>query len=129
MIMTGLGFLAISSPSLAQDLEIVNIRVGQGDATLIQGPADAMGNRVNVLFDAGDIPDRDAGNIIRTVLWKRGVTALDYHLVISHDDADHLGGVAAGGVHGDSPELARIGTPDVLNLPRLRSVAIPQIYL
>lgn len=85
----------------AQELTIVNVRVGQGDATLIQGPPGPLGGRVNVLFDAGDIPDRDGGNILRAVLRKRGVTELDY-LIISHDDADHMGGVAAGGVHGDS---------------------------
>jgi beta-lactamase superfamily II metal-dependent hydrolase len=83
------------------DLEIVNIRVGQGDSTLIQGPVKPDGTRVNVLFDAGDIPDRDGGNIIRRVLWKRGVKQLDY-LIISHDDADHLGGIAFGGRHGTS---------------------------
>lgn len=92
-------FLAICQASA--DLEIVNIRVGQGDATLFQGPPDATGERVNVLFDAGDIPDRDGGNIIRAVLAKRGVKALDF-LIISHDDADHIGGVAFGGIHGDS---------------------------
>ena len=75
----------------AQDLTIVNIRVGQGDATLVQGPVDAAGKRVNVLFDAGDIDDRDGGHILRAVLWKRGVRELDF-LVISHDDADHMGG-------------------------------------
>lgn len=85
----------------ANELEIVNVRVGQGDATLIQGPPDASGNRVNVLFDAADIPARDGGNILRTVLKKRDVDELDF-LVISHDDADHLGGVASGGVHGTS---------------------------
>lgn len=89
------------SAAKASDLQIVNMRVGQGDATLIQGPVQTDGTRVNVLFDAGDIPDRDGGNIIRAVLWKRGVKTLDY-IIISHDDADHLGGIAFGGKHGAS---------------------------
>jgi len=100
-LMIYLMLVLCSVETSANELEIVNIRVGQGDATLIQGPTQSDGSRVNVLFDAGDIPDRDGGNIIRTVLWKRGVTTLDY-LIISHDDADHLGGIAFGGVHGTS---------------------------
>lgn len=83
----------------AQDLEIVNIRVGQGDATLIQGPVASDGSRINVLFDAGDIPDRDGGNIIRAVLSKRNVDHIDF-VIVSHYDADHIGGLASGGVHG-----------------------------
>lgn len=90
-----------SQISVADELEIVNIRVGQGDATLIQGPAKGDGTRVNVLFDAGNISKRDGGNIIRAILSKRKVKILDY-LIISHDDADHLGGVAFGGHHGVS---------------------------
>lgn len=79
----------------ADDLRIVNIRVGQGDATLIQGPKAADGSRINVLFDAGDIPNLDGGNILRAVLNKNDVEYLDY-VVISHDDADHLGGIVFG---------------------------------
>ena len=90
---------SVSTILCAQELEIVNIRVGQGDATLILGPVKTDGTRVTVLFDGGDIPVRDGGNIIRTVLWKRKIKTLDY-LIISHDDADHLGGIAFGGVHG-----------------------------
>lgn len=87
--------------SAAQELEIVNIRVGQGDATLIRGPVDAAGERIDVLFDAGDISDRDGGHILSAVLNKRGVEELDY-LIISHDDADHMGGAVAGPRHGRS---------------------------
>lgn len=45
-------------------LEIVNLRVGQGDSTLIMGPPDSNGDRVTVLFDVGDIStsDFDGGN-------------------------------------------------------------------
>ncbi len=92
---------AFPTLAFAEDLEIVNIRVGQGDATLIQGPTDASGDRVKVLFDAGDIDDRDGGHILRAVLKKRGVSELDF-LIISHDDADHLGGAVTGPRHGKS---------------------------
>jgi len=93
--------LCMAFPATAEDLKIVNIRVGQGDATLIQGPTNETGTRVNVLFDAGDIPNLDGGNILRAVLNKNGVTSLDY-VIVSHDDADHIGGIAFGGIHGKS---------------------------
>lgn len=94
------GILNLSMAS-AQDLEITNLRVGQGDATLIQGPQQADGSRVNVLFDAGDRKSRDAGNIIRAVLAKKKIKTLDY-VIISHFDADHIGGIAFGPSHGRS---------------------------
>lgn len=90
-----------TAQAFAGELRIINIRVGQGDSTLIQGPLDASGNRINVLFDAGDMPDLDGGNILRAVLRKQGVRKLDY-VVISHDDADHIGGIGFGGRHGKS---------------------------
>ncbi|RED10699.1 ComEC/Rec2 family competence protein, partial [Parasphingopyxis lamellibrachiae] len=93
--------LGLSGAACANELEILNIRLGQGDATLIQGPVDANGERVNVLFDAGDMKGRDGGDIIRAVLARLGIRELDY-LIISHDDADHLGGVGFGGHHGHS---------------------------
>lgn len=96
-----LSFVCWSVTAAAKDLRIVNIRVGQGDATLIQGPVQTDGSRINVLFDTGNTSGRDAGNILRTVLRKNNATRLDY-LIISHDDADHLGGVAFGGIHGNS---------------------------
>lgn len=97
------GFLFGGFTDIAQatELEITNIRVGQGDATLIQGPTLADGSRVNVLFDAGDRKSRDAGNIIRAVLAKKKIRTLDY-VIISHFDADHIGGIAFGPNHGRS---------------------------
>ena len=95
-----LPFLLLT-PALAEDLRIMNIRVGQGDSTLIQGPLDANGERINVLFDAGDMPNLDGGNILRAVLRKQGVRKLDY-VIVSHDDADHIGGIGFGGRHGKS---------------------------
>lgn len=88
---------AASSPG---ELEILNIRVGQGDSTLILGPP-VNGERVSVLVDAGDIGGRDGGNILRAVLSKNGVSKLDY-VIVTHYDADHIGGLVSGGAHGIS---------------------------
>jgi beta-lactamase superfamily II metal-dependent hydrolase len=94
----GVAFMA-PSQTMAQDsdIEIVNIRIGQGDATLIRGPANAQGKRIAVLFDAGDDArstdaDYEGGKIIAAVLKRRGVSHIDY-VVISHYDEDHIGGL------------------------------------
>jgi hypothetical protein len=91
----------LASPLFGQELEIVNLRVGQGDSTLILGPADDNGDRVTVLFDAGDISNSnfDGGNILRAVLNRRGIDEIDY-MIVSHDDADHIGGLAFSDFHG-----------------------------
>jgi len=60
----------------AQDLEIVNVRVGQGDATIIQGPVKENVQRINILVDAGDSSGRDGGYILRTVLNKKGLNEI-----------------------------------------------------
>lgn len=84
------------------DNEIIihHINVGQGDATLILGPKES-GKRVSILFDCGQTTTksdkRDGGLIIHQVLTSFGLKSLDY-LIISHYDADHLGGI----VHGPS---------------------------
>lgn len=99
-----LAFIAIFvTTASSQDLEIVNIRVGQGDSTLILGPANSTGERVVVLFDAGDISnsDFDGGDILRAVLNKRKIKEVDF-VILSHDDADHIGGLAFDGFHGAS---------------------------
>ncbi|WP_147161451.1 ComEC/Rec2 family competence protein [Novosphingobium sediminis] len=99
---------ALASPS---ELEIVNIRIGQGDATLVQGPADPHGKRITVLFDAGDDADYDGSRIIAAVLSKRRIRHIDY-VVISHYDADHIGGVITDrSRHGVSFLYGRDGVP------------------
>lgn len=107
ILVTSLGVLR---PADAQELEIVNIRVGQGDSTLIQGPVQPDGTRVNVLFDGGDVAAYDGGKVIGAVLAKRGVKALDY-LIVSHYDLDHIGGIVSGPQHGASFLLGRNATP------------------
>ncbi len=93
-----LAWACASAP--AAEIKIIHINIGQGDATLILGPADATGNRVSVLMDAGNIPmmGKDGGKIVGTVLEKNAVTALDF-FIVSHYDADHIGGAVAGAEH------------------------------
>ena len=96
------------------ELTIVHLNVGQGDATLILGPA-IDGDRVSVLMDAGDIPnsgDLDGGAIVLSTLVAYGVDELDY-FVASHYDADHIGGVITGsaGVHGSGFVFGPDGAP------------------
>ncbi len=90
----------MASAAYPLKIEIVNIRVGQGDATLILGP-EVEGDRTVVLFDAGDLPNRPGGRIVGAVLAKRGIREVD-HMIVSHYDADHIGGIVSGGTHGRS---------------------------
>lgn len=62
----------------AQEIEIVHINVGQGDATLILGPQPSSGNRVPILFDAGNIRDPDGGERVAAALANRNIRVLDY---------------------------------------------------
>ncbi len=66
----------------AEPLEIHYIDVGQGSATLLKSGSHAM------LIDTGD---SDQGTKIQLYLKKQGVENLDY-LVLTHPDADHIGG-------------------------------------
>jgi len=100
---------AIFANKVCGQLEIVNVRVGQGDATIIQGPV-VNNQRVNILVDGGNISNRDGGNILRTVLNKRGIKHLDY-VIVSHYDADHIGGIVSGTRHGVSLLLGFNGEP------------------
>lgn len=102
LVFTLLVIACLGAPSAhAQLLEITHIRVGQGDATLIEGPPGAGGARVRILFDSGNISRPDGGALVARALANRGIRELDY-FIVSHDDADHIGGAAAGGIHGSS---------------------------
>jgi len=63
------------------------INVGQSASTLIVGPTGET-----MLIDTGDFTD-DGDQVLR-YLEDRGVDRIDY-LVVSHNDADHIGGNAA----------------------------------
>lgn len=98
------------SAAWAQEIEIAHLRVGQGDATLIRGPVASTGERVTVLFDAGNLRGPDGGAIIGAALASRGIQTIDF-VIVSHYDADHIGGIIAGGVHGTSFMLGPDGQP------------------
>lgn len=107
--------LTLVPPAAAQELEIVHVHVGQGDATLVLGPADPSGDRVTVLADAGDITfggDPDGGLLVLKALRDRGIDRLDF-VVLSHYDSDHLGGLVTGQghIHGSSALLGEDGAP------------------
>ncbi|MBE0418146.1 MAG: DNA internalization-related competence protein ComEC/Rec2, partial [Coriobacteriia bacterium] len=70
---------------------LVVLDVGQGDAILVQD------GRAAVLVDTGPDPD-----VLRTALTREGVRHLDA-VILTHDHADHTGGIA--GIVG----LARVG--------------------
>lgn len=76
-------FGALSNTASAQQVRIVHIDVGQGDATLIVGPSKTL------LFDAGVT---GSGTQIRNVLNSLSITSLDY-FVAGHYHADHIGAI------------------------------------
>ena len=74
-------------------LHVTQIDVGQGDAAFVRFPSgramliDAGGLSAAASFDIGD-------RVVGPVLRRDGVRALDA-LVVTHGDADHMGGIAA----------------------------------
>ncbi|MEI6668068.1 MAG: DNA internalization-related competence protein ComEC/Rec2 [Acidobacteriota bacterium] len=81
-------------------LRVTWIDVGQADASLVQFPSGQAwmidaGGAASSRFDV-------ARRVIEPVIWQRGVRNLA-HLVLTHGDADHIGG---------APSLLRDLTPD-----------------
>ncbi len=110
MLLLGLAALAGSGTRQASPaLRIVVMDVGQGLAVLLQTPGHA------VLFDSGPRYRRgDAGrSVVVPVLRYFGVSQLD-HLIISHGDADHVGGARS--VLAAYPE-AIFTAPERLDVP------------
>ena len=70
------------STEAVSDMEVHFIDVGQGDATLVKADGKYM------LIDAGD---NSKGTAVQNYLKKQGVKKLDY-LILTHTDADHIGG-------------------------------------
>jgi competence protein ComEC len=68
-------------------LEVHFINVGQSVSTLVVGPTGET-----MLVDTGHY--NDDGAYVLTYLERRGIDRID-HLVVSHNDADHIGGNAA----------------------------------
>jgi len=75
--------LASAASASAQQVRIVHIDVGQGDATLFVGPSKTL------LYDGGLT---GSGARIRSVLDALGLTSIDY-FVAGHYHADHIGGI------------------------------------
>ncbi len=75
--------LAAATAASAQQVRIVHIDVGQGDATLIVGPSRTL------LYDGGLT---GSGTRIRSVLDGLGLSSIDY-FVAGHYHADHIGGI------------------------------------
>ena len=80
--LTLFALVALASTALARNgvLEIYNINVGQGDATLIVGPTGTT-----VLVDAG------MASPVTRLMDSLGLNRIDY-TVATHYDADHIGG-------------------------------------
>src|SRR4029079_11924404 len=73
-------------------LRVTVLDVGQGDAIVVEGPD---GRTVLVDAGAGGAYRLDAGErVVAPFLWNRGVLRLAA-AVVTHDDADHAGGMAA----------------------------------
>lgn len=73
----------------SDELQIFIVDVGQGDATLVVGPKQG-GSSVALLIDSGGL-DPDGGMIVFDLLQSIGLAKIDY-IVLSHYDADHMGG-------------------------------------
>lgn len=73
---------ALAAPKKADEMKVHFMDVGQGDSTLITCGGHSM------LIDAGD---DSKGTAIQNYLKKQKADKLDY-LVLTHPDADHIGG-------------------------------------
>ena len=84
-------FCSIPPAAADASLQIYVIDVGQGDSTLVVGPG-RNDKPATLLIDAGDNrPGKNGAALVERILKKAGVTHLD-HVVLSHYDADHMGG-------------------------------------
>jgi competence protein ComEC len=86
--------LLIASPFRASPtgLRVTMIDVGQGESILVEIPG-----RRAMLIDGGGLPATpfDVGErVVAPVLWRKGITRIDY-LVLTHAHPDHLDGLVA----------------------------------
>lgn len=101
-------------------LKITYISVGQGDSTLIEFPGGK-----NMLIDGGPKYLRhgevtfDAGRqIIAPFLWKNKIKNIDF-VVLSHNQADHNGGLGFIMEHFNTAELIHSGRSDLSNFQKI----------
>ncbi len=125
--------LTVASPLLDDGRpRLTFLAVGQGDALVVE----TRSPRRTLVFDTGPAwGDWDAGrDVILPYLRSRGVRRIDL-LVLSHPDADHIGGAAAlllrlpttAMVTGDWPENIP-GTPERMEAARRRA-GVPRTTL
>jgi len=84
---TATGTATTAATGVDGTLEVHFINVGQSVSTLVVGPTGET-----MLIDTGHY--NDDGAYVLTYLERRGIDRID-HLVVSHNDADHIGGNAA----------------------------------
>ena len=84
---TETGTVTAAGTGVEGTLEVHFINVGQSVSTLVVGPTGET-----MLVDTGHY--NDDGAYVLTYLERRGIDRID-HLVVSHNDADHIGGNAA----------------------------------
>ncbi len=87
--------LALADPPLPRpaqgEFELLGAEIGQGNAVLVRT------SRQELLYDTGPLYSRDSdagGRVLLPLLQSLGIARLD-HLVLSHRDADHVGGAAS----------------------------------
>ena len=84
--------------SAQKSIDITHFDIGQGDATLIVSNI-SKDSIITALFDTGgysSLSGEDAGLIIHSYLKNKNINRIDY-LIVSHYDADHIGGIISGG--------------------------------
>jgi len=72
------------------ELKIFIVNVGQGDATLVLGP-EVDGEQISLLIDAGGL-EPDGGAILYELFQQQNLSQLN-HLILTHYDGDHMGGL------------------------------------
>jgi competence protein ComEC len=87
--------LALADPPLPRpaqgEFELLAPEIGQGNAVLVRTA------RQELLYDTGPLYGRDSdagGRVLLPLLQSLGIGRID-HLVLSHRDADHVGGAAS----------------------------------
>lgn len=88
LVWTIVGLAVMGGPTSPRGLRCTFLSVGHGSAILVEFP-----NGKTLLYDAGALDDGErAFRVIRTELWRRGITRLDA-IALSHPDLDHVNAI------------------------------------